>query len=116
MYASALFTGLMIGCEYHWKQSIKDKPAPSEILPSQVDLDKITRASYPGTLPTELIFRTLDPVNHCEILFVDRGYNGSLDEVIVSNAVGKDTVTVDSPYFQEWNKKFLEYRKSRFGG
>jgi hypothetical protein len=114
---SVLVTGLLAGCEYHWRQRVKNQPAPSEILPNNVDVNNITSGSYfgPGALPTELIFKTLDPRNHCEILFVDKGYNGSLDEVIIVNEVGRYTFTVDSPYFQEWNQIFLEYRRIRWG-
>jgi hypothetical protein len=60
-------------------------------------------------------FNANDANHRCRVIFRDDGCNGSLDDVIVINAVGEDTLTNSSPYFSEWNEKFLEMRERRFG-
>jgi len=112
IYATTFLISIIAGCEYFGRLMIKDTPKASEILPSQVTLDsKID----PCILPTELLFKGTDPSNRYALFFVDEGYNGSLDKVIISTAVDRDTINVNSPYFQEWNQKFLEMRRNRFG-
>jgi hypothetical protein len=85
---------------------------PSEILPGQVTLDsKIDTYTWSD----ELAFHGVDTSGRSDIYFVDSGYNGSLDYVLVQNSEGKHVVDRDNPYFSEWNEKFLEMRERRFG-
>lgn len=113
LYTTIFLVGLLAGWEYSARQRIKNSPKPSEILPNQVNLDSKVD---PCLSPKELIFKGCDPSNKCDVSFIDEGYNGSLDMIIITTAAGQDTVSSNSPYFPDWNKKFLEMRKRRFGG
>tara|TARA_Y100000310_G_scaffold318924_1_gene373558 strand:- start:435 stop:800 length:366 start_codon:yes stop_codon:yes gene_type:complete len=110
-YPMTILTGFAIsGCVGNDNQL-----TPSEVLPDQFKLDGSESYLIPFTTPTDLTFRVLDSSSGIELLFVDSGYDGELDSLILQNSKGREVIGTDHPYFLEWNEKFVDMRKLKFG-